>query len=675
MAFIVVLGIVVDDAIVVGENTYTEQERTGEKLRGAIRGAQQIVVPVTFGVLTTIAAFAPLLFIPGPMGRMTRVVPIIVISCLLFSLLESMFILPAHLGHGKKPLNEGPTTRVSMAWKRFQGRVAGALSTLINDYYAPLLERAIEWRYLTVAIALSLLVITGGLSLGGHLKFTFIEEVEADFIIASLTMNQGTPASVTEAAIERMEAALEELRAEVDAERPGPSVFPHVMTSVGLHSLSGTRSPVRGGGTSAGNLGQMQVEVAANRGRNLAVPELARRWREKVGDIPGAEELLFESSLFSAGSPLEVRLVGNDLDALRDAANHVKERLASYAGVYDVNDSFRGGKLELEYQILPSAEALGITLADLARQLRQAFYGAEAQSIQRGRDEVKVMVRYPADERRSLTDVEQMRIRRPDGTEVPFHRVARSELTTGFSAIRHVDRQRVVSVTADIDDDVANANEIVADLKKTTLGETLKAFPGISASFEGEQSEQRDFTRAMRLGLTAALFVIYVLLAVPLGSYVQPLIIMSAIPFGFVGAAWGHLLLGHNLTMYSVIGLVALSGVVVNASLVFVDYVNHLIADGADLKEAVCEAGRARFRAILLTSLTTFAGLTPMMLETSMQAQFMIPMAISLAFGVLFASFITLFLVPSVYLVLEDIMGLLSRSKSRIAGRDATTPA
>ncbi len=672
MAFIVVLGIVVDDAIVVGENTHTEQERSGEKLRGAIRGAQQIVVPVTFGVLTTIAAFAPLLFIPGPMGRMTRVVPVIVISCLIFSLIESMFILPAHLGHGKKPLADGPTTRVSKAWKRFQDGIARGLSRFIDNGYGPVLQKAMRWRYLTVSIAVSLLLITSGLTLGGHLKFVFIEEVEADIIIASLTMNPGTPATVTAATLERMESALEALRDEVDAANPdGPTVFPHVMTSVAAQPMRGSQSPIGGGGASASNLGQMQVEVVGFHDRDVAVPELARRWREKLGPVPGVDELKFESSLFSAGSPLEIRLVGSDLDALRAAAKQVKQQLSAYAGVYEVNDSFRGGKQELAYQIRPSAEALGITLHDLAQQLRQAFYGAEAQSVQRGRDEVKVMVRYPEAERRSLTDVEQMRIRRPDGTEVPFHRVAESDLTTGFSTIGHVDRKRVVTVTANVDAAVANTNEIVRDLQGGSLSETLSAFPGIQFSFEGEQSEQRDFTRAMSIGLLSALFVIYVLLAIPLGSYVQPFIIMSAIPFGFVGAAWGHLVLGHNLTMYSVIGLVALSGVVVNASLVLVDYVNGLVKDGLPIPEAVAQAGRARFRAILLTSLTTFAGLTPMMLETSIQAQFMIPMAISIAFGVLFASLITLFLVPAVYLVLEDVRTAIERVRSGRAGRTA----
>jgi len=418
------------------------------------------------------------------------------------------------------------------------------------------------------------------------------------------------------------------------------------------------------------------VEVVGFRQRAVGVEELTRRWREKAGSFPGVEELTFESSLVIIGSPIEIELSGPDLDSLRHAAGAVKEHLASYPGVFDIADTFRGGKQELEYQILPSAEALGLTLEDLARQLRQAFYGEEAQSLQRGRDEVKVMVRYPASQRRSLGDVEHMRIRSADGSEVPFESVARARLETGFSTIRHMDGRRVVSVTADVDQSMANANEIVRELRGGALDHVLEPWFGVRYSFEGEQAEQREFLSAMAFGYAIALLVIYTLLAIPLGSYFQPLIIMTAIPFGLVGAAWGHVLLGYNFTMYSVLGLVALSGVVVNASLVLVDYVNRRIAAGASLGQAVRDSARDRFRPILLTSLTTFAGLTPLMMEQSMQGKFMIPMAISIAFGVIFSSAITLFLVPCSYLILEDLLGLLRRSeppavRPRVArGRD-----
>jgi len=673
MGFIVVLGIVVDDAIVVGENTYTEQLRTGNKLAGAIRGAQGIAVPVFFGVFTTIAAFAPMLFIPGSMGKLTSVLPTVVIACLIFSLVEAMFVLPAHLGHGRSRPNDEPTNGVSLRWRTFQDRVAHGLDTLIEHYYRPALEWCLEWRYLTIAAAVSLLLFSVGLLAGGWLRFTFQEPVEGDVISATLTMAPGTPVEETARAIEYLQTTAREVQAEADAESGGEggSIFLHMMATVGEQPSSRHAGPLpnlAGSGSSA-NVGEMQVELIGPEHRTIGTNEMQRRWRERVGQIAGAEELSFHNSLITAGLPIELELRGNDLESLRQAAGDLKERLAAYPGVFDIADSFRGGKQELQFRILPSAEALGVSLQDVGRQVRQAFHGEEAQRLQRGRDEVKVMVRYPAARRRSLGDVEAMRIRTREGDEVPFTSVAAAELGRGFSAIRRVDRQRVVTVTADVDVAVANANEIVAELEESVLPDLLASYPGVHHSFEGEQAEQRMFMTAMMRGQVLAFLVIYALLAVPLRSYIQPLIIMTAIPFGLVGAIAGHLLLGYDFSMYSIIGFVALSGVVVNASLVLVDHVNRLRSQGARLAEAVRDAGRARLRAIMLTSLTTFVGLSPMMLERSMSARFMIPMAIALGFGVIFASLITLFFVPCAHLVVEDV-ALLLRGR-----RDSRAPA
>ena len=360
-----------------------------------------------------------------------------------------------------------------------------------------------------------------------------------------------------------------------------------------------------------------------------------------------------------------MELRGQDLDELREGAERLRARLERYPGVIDVADSVRGGMRELEIEILPSAEALGLSVQDLGRQVRQAFLGHEAQRIQRGRDDVPVMLRYPRSERRSLAGLERMRIRTADGSAVPFSAVARATLGEGYATIRRTDRQRVVSVTADVDPGVANANEVVAALKQRDLPEIRADFPGVEFSFEGEQREQSEFLSSLARGWAIALLVVYALLAVPLRSYAQPLIIMSAIPFGLVGAAWGHLCLGYDFSMMSVIGLVALSGVVVNDSLVLVDRVNRERGKGLGLHEALVAAGTARFRAILLTSLTTFAGLTPLMLESSMQARMLIPMGISLAFGVIFATLITLLLVPCTYLILEDAASALSALRQR----------
>ena len=674
MAFIVVLGIVVDDAIVVGENTCTEQAKGGSALAGAIRGVQGVALPVVFGVLTTMAAFAPMLFIPGPMGRITRVIPIVVCACLFFSLLESLFVLPSHLGHGQGQTDAPPRHRVAATWRRFQDAIARSLARFIAETYRPFLERALARRYLTAAAGLSILVVTAGLLAGGHLRFVFQPDVEGDVTVAYVNMPLGTPTEVTSEAVHQIEQAANALRQELDAERDldhEGSIFAHMLTSLGhqpyrLKQATGPSAYAAARGMVGAHLGEVQIEVVGSEARSIPVAEITRRWRERTGQIAGAEELTFASTILSAGSAVAVQLSGHDLDSLRDAARELRHALAEYPGVLDISDSFRGGKQELDLEILPEAEALGISRADLGRQVRQAFYGHEAQRVQRGRDDVRVMVRYPAADRHSLGDLEQMRIRAADGSAVPFSLVASAHLGEGFSTISRVSRRRVVTVSAEVDPSVTNANDVVADRQKGVLPGILATHPGVHFSFEGEQREQSEFLEHLGRGWLTALLVIYALLAVPLRSYLQPLIIMSAIPFGLVGAVWGHVLLGHDFSMFSLIGLVALSGVVVNDSLVMVDYVNERVRQGTPIETALREAGGARFRAILLTSLTTFVGLTPLMAETSVQAQMLIPMAISLAFGVIFATSITLVLVPAATLILDDWM----RALRRVLGRE-----
>ncbi|MGH0037155.1 MAG: efflux RND transporter permease subunit [Myxococcota bacterium] len=661
MAFIVVLGIVVDDAIIVGENVHTQQaaDPSAPPLRGAVDGAVGVATPVIFGVLTTVAAFAPMFFVPGPMGRVATVIPAIVSLCLLFSLLESLFILPAHLGHGSR-VDAPARSRVSATWRRFQEGIARRLGGFIERRYRPFLEACLANRYLTVATGLAVLMFTAGLLGGGWIQFVFQPDVEGDVTVGYVTMPQGTSSRATERAVAQVEAAAAAVSADLEARGEGP-VFAHVTTTVGQqpYRVKQANSPAAMAAAKSigGHLGEVQIEVVDAEERNVSVALLTQLWREKAGQIPGAEELSFTSTIMSAGAPVEIELSGPDLTRLRSAAEDVKEALAAYPGVIDLRDSFRGGQQQLELDILPSAEALGLSLHDLGNQVRQAFYGHEVQRVQRGRDDVRVMVRYPIEERRSLGDLENMRIRTADGEAVPFAAVAEASLQRGFSTISRVDRRRVISVTADIDPAVANANEILAQFRREELPQIAAIHSSVQVSFEGEQREQREFLSALGKGWLLALFAIYALLAIPLRSYLQPLIIMSAIPFGLVGAVWGHVLLGHDFSMFSLVGVVALSGVVVNDSLVLVDFVNRRRAEGARLHEALVDAGSARFRAILLTSLTTFAGLTPLLLETSAQAQMLIPMGISLAFGVIFATVITLLLVPSFYLVLEDLLG------------------
>ncbi|MDJ0865174.1 MAG: efflux RND transporter permease subunit [Myxococcota bacterium] len=663
-AFIVVLGILVDDAVVVGENIYSHQQQGESRLQGAIAGAQNVSVPVIFGVLTTVAAFLPLLMVPGPMGQVFSVLATVVIACLAFSLIESQLVLPAHLAHGRDRPGRVARSPFQRRWKRVQAFFGSALERLAAGPYRALLEQALRWRYATIATAVALLLLTVGVIASGRMHFSFFPPVEADYLAAWLTMPQGTPFEVTEEAAQQLEDSVAALRAAVDPEfaRPGESLVEHVLASVGAQPFRDRQSqgPTGFGRRVAGgaHLAEVVLELTPSEQRAISTSDVANRWREIVGEIPGAVELVFASDLFSAGQPIYVRLQGADTGALRAAAARLKQELAAYPGVIDIADSFRAGKQELKLRIEPSAEQLGLTMHDLARQMRQAFYGEEAQRIQRGRDDVRVMVRYPEAQRRSLGDVENVRIRAPDGTEVPFGTVAQAELGRGFATIRRADRMRVVNVTANVDRNLTTANDVLRDLQKRALPPILADYPSVSYSLEGEQREQRRAFAGLGRAYVLALLAIFALLAVPLRSYAQPLIIMSVIPFGLVGAIGGHLLMGKGLSFMSVVGIVALSGVVVNASLVLVHAVNGRRERGLRLHSAVVESGIARFRPIVLTSLTTFAGLTPLMLERSVQAQFLIPMAISLAFGVLFATTITLLVVPCGYLVLEDLRGL-----------------
>jgi multidrug efflux pump subunit AcrB len=403
------------------------------------------------------------------------------------------------------------------------------------------------------------------------------------------------------------------------------------------------------------HLAQVRVQLLEGEQRDVSAGHLANLWREKAGVIPDAESVTFQSALFSAGNPVEVHLSLDDHDQLLAAADELKEELQGYPGVFDVSDSFLPGKEEMQLKLKLAARSLGLTLDDLARQVRHAFYGAEALRLQRDQDEVKVMVRYTEPERKSLGNLEEMRIRTPDGSEVPFSQVAEVQMEQGYASIQRAQRLRVIKVTADVDETVANANEVRVDLEKGFLPQLKYMYPGLRYTIEGEGKEQKESMADVMRGFVIALFGIYALLAIPFRSFTQPFIVMSAIPFGMIGAVFGHLVMGHNLSLLSMFGIVGLAGVVVNDSLVLIDATNRIRGQGNGAHDAITTAGALRFRAIILTSLTTFAGLTPMLLERSLQAQFLIPMAISLGFGVLFGTGITLLLVPSLYMILEDI--------------------
>jgi multidrug efflux pump subunit AcrB len=676
-AFIVVLGIVVDDAIVVGENIFNYLEKGMKPLDAAIRGVREMAMPVTFAIITTVAAFAPLLFVAGNMGRVMRQIPVVVIAVLLMSLVEALLILPAHLSGEGKIFNRlvgpflGPIEKV-------QGAVQGRLQWWISVVYRKSLDFALEWRYLTVAIALVFLFLSVSLVAGGFLKFSFMPRVDSDNMIASLTMPQGTPVSQTESILARIEAGAEALARDFDEGQPdgSPSIIRHISTTVGQQPSSSGGGPMaqRSSGGDSSHLGEVNVELLGAENRDIGSAELVSRWREIVGEVPGAVSLTFKANLFSAGDPVSVQLAHRNFDTLLAAVERLKTVIAEYPGTKDVADSFLPGKKELKLTLTPEGRAAGLTLSDLARQVRAGFYGQEVQRIQRGRDDIRVMVRYPEAERRSRGDIDAMRVRLPGGAEVPFTTVALVEEGRGYAVINRTDRRRVVTVSSDVEEDIANANEISADLRANVLPNLVKEYPGLTFDFEGEQRQQTESLDSMKINFLVAQLAIFALLAIPFKSYAQPLIIMSAIPFGLVGAVFGHMLMGLDLTMLSMFGMVALTGVVVNDSLILIDLINRMRADGATIDQAIRESGERRFRPILLTTATTFLGLTPMIFETSMQAKFLIPMAVSLGYGIVFATAITLILIPTLYRILEDLKALFGATEEEVrVSRQVTT--
>jgi len=657
-AFIMVLGIVVDDAIIIGENIYRKQEEGLRPLPSAVQGTLEVGRPVIFSVLTTVVAFWPLLMASGTTGKIMRNIPIVVILVLLASLVESLLILPAHLNRSaRKRLRPLPTAageKPSVRW----------LKWVIAHPYARLVDFCVRWRYATGAGGIALLIVSLGFWQSGWIQFTFFPKVEGNTMRAYITMPTGTPVERTREVVNHVEQAARRVLEDAEQDRPagGPPLLEYSLSLIGRHTGRG--------GTigSGGHLGQVWINLLESERREISTRALARRWRQKIGTVPDAESISFRSEIHSAGNPIEVHLSAEDPAQVLAAADALKAELQRYPGVFDVADSYLPGKEELQLRLKPAARSLGLSLDDLARQVRHAFYGAEAMRFQRDKDEVKVLVRYPEAERRSIGYIERMRIRTSDGNVVPFRQVAQVRIEQGYTAIERAQRKRVIKVTADVDEGVSNANRVRGVLTRDVLPDLQRRFFGLRYVIEGEGKEQKEAFGDVFKGFAMALFGIYALLAIPFRSFTQPFIVMAAIPFGFVGAVIGHLLMGFNLSILSLFGMVGLAGVVVNDSLVLVYTANRLKTEGRTATAAVTQAGGLRFRAVILTSLTTFVGLTPMLLEKSVQAQFLIPMAVSLGFGVMFSTAITLLLVPCGYVIHKDVLDLLGKIKNRWLG-------
>ncbi|WP_199611541.1 efflux RND transporter permease subunit [Flocculibacter collagenilyticus] len=644
--FILVLGIVVDDAIIIGESAYSEIEKKGLSTDSVIAGTKRVAMPATFGVLTTIAAFTPMVMVSGPQGAIWEAIALVVMLSLAFSLVESKLILPAHLAHMR--LKQTNKTDKPSFGKRLRTGVATKLKTFVETKYRPFLVKSIQYRYTTLATFVGVFVLVIGMIAGGFVRFVMFPNIPSDFVEGNITMMEGTSEESTNAAIIKLQDALLEMDKDFEKEFGEPVV---------KHYLAFNQSATSG---------EMVVELKKGEDREIDGFEIVRRWREKVPEIPGLKNLTFNAGINNGGgADVSFRLQGKSLPVLRQAAEELKEKLATYEGINDINDSVSGGNDELILKVKPEAEALGLSLASIARQVRYGFYGAEAQRVQRDGEEIKVMVRYPREERSSISNLESMMIRTANGDEVPFSTVAEFEMQPSYSTITRIDGQRSITVSAAADKDKIEPGSVVREINAEFLPQLTEKYAGVSTALEGQSKDEQDSIIQLAKAALLALFMIYALMAIPLKSYSQPLIIMSVIPFGLIGALVGHLLLGLSMSMLSMFGIIALAGVVVNDSLIMVDFVNKGRAAGMSIRDAAVEAGTQRFRAIILTSLTTFFGLTPIVFEKSLQAQIVIPMAVSLAFGIVFATVITLVLIPSLYIILDDFKGLFRNKKPK----------
>jgi multidrug efflux pump subunit AcrB len=654
-ALIVVLGIVVDDAIIVGESIFTRQNRGEQDEEAAVGGVGDVRAPVTIGVLTTVAAFAPLLFVTGTLGQILRVIPVVVIAVILVSLLEAYLILPAHLSSSKR-WSTGPVAWISTRFSRL-------LERFVDRVLTPLITRCLAYRYLSLACFVGILLVSVGVYRGGFLKFDFFPAIEGENVTVNLTMPVGTSFADTRRYAEGMLQAARRVQKGV-REQGGGGLYEGVVLVVG-QTISEARPGREGGEDRGSNRAQLQVKLVDPEERSLSARQVETRLREEIGTVPGAEEIVYESSLVRPGPDINIELGHPDTDKLAKASEMLMEKMGTISGLVEISDTLKRGKREYVFSITKAGLAAGLTPTSLGEQLRSSFFGREVHRIQRSSSELKVMVRYPEGEREDIESIHEMRVRLPDGSSAPLRTVADIAERVSLATIERANGQRVSNVTADTDVSRITANEAVPMIFGRILPELKSRFPELDASLQGESRDRREDLAALGRNMIIGLMVIFVMLGSLLRSYAQPLIILSVVPFGIVGAFAGHLLLGYNLSFISLFGIVALTGVLVNDSVVLIDYYNRLRALGESVGDALVDAVKRRFRPILLTTVTTSMGLLPILLETSLQARFLIPMAISLAFGLMFGTVIILFLVPSLAAILEDLKRLGRRAPPR----------
>ncbi|MCR9295391.1 MAG: efflux RND transporter permease subunit [bacterium] len=654
-AFVMALGIVVDDAIVVGENVFSHRQMGKSYLEAAIDGTVEVVPSVTTAVATTMVAFAPLLFVSGTMGKFSAVMPAAIMAMLAVSLVECVTILPCHLAYKEsiffKIIDTAlfvfrPLLKVAGAANRL---ASGGLEWYIRKIYVPTLEWALNHRIIVVAGCATALLLTGGMYRSGIIKYSIFPRVDGNTLNATVVFPDGTPESVTLAATKKCEDAFWEL-AEEYAQRGNP-IAKNSYRVVGA-TVSGGGPGGSGVASSGGHRGSVEIELINSEDRGVHSRIIVDQWRQKVGLIAGAEELTLGTRSFGpGGTPIEFKLLGpaSAVDSLEQAVERSKQKLAEYQGVYDIKDDSVPGKWEYRFRIKPEAFAMGVRTADLAETVRAAYYGEEVQRVQRGRHEVKIMVTYPRQDRKLLANFDEIRVRLEDGVERPITELAEVDIVRSYSEINRIDQARSITVSSNLDETVGNAEEIVADLQASFVPELLRDYPDLRVRWEGQQEQRMESMGSLFNGFIVALLIMFVLLAIEFKSAAQPILVMLIIPFGMLGAVIGHVIMGLPLTLFSFYGIIALTGIVVNDSIVLIDFINSRVRAGVPVTEAIHDAGIRRFRPVLLTTITTIGGLMPILLESSIQAQILIPMATSIAFGEFFATIVVLYLVPVSY--------------------------
>ena len=653
---IMVLGIVVDDAIVVGEAIYFHRKQGEPPIKAAVEGVCEVGMPVIAAVTTSIVTLVPLFYIGGIMGKFISIMPAVVIACLAVSLLECLILLPAHLSHLPNPdsknNNLNPLTRRLEVVHRL---TSSGMEWFVARIYTPLLSKALYWRYILLCIAISILLLSIGLVKGGILKFEVFPEVDGFIMTSTVDFPSGTPSDVTKQAIEQIDAALLRL-AEQTKTRSGDPLIEDRMAMIG--------QTMEGIPRSGPHLGSVQAILLDSKRRGIHTKDLMVQWEKEIGPIPGVKSMTFAGlEAGPPGAPIEVWLQGRDMNDILAATDDLMDRLRMFEGVYQIRSDFSPGKNEMRLELKPEARTLGLTVDDLARQVYAGYYGDEAVRLQRGRDDIRIKVRYTANERRRISDFEKIRIRTRNGHEVPLMSVADISFAPGYSTITRTDGMRRVAVSADVDTNKANANEIFSELSSNFFTQLKRQYPGLNVALQGEQKKMRESFDSLFVGYPLAILGIFIIIATMFRSYAQPFIIMFTVPFGIIGAVFGHLLLGYNLSIMSIFGIVALTGVVVNDGIVLIERVNENIAEGMSFFDAILSGGARRFRAIVLTSLSTVGGLAPLIMETDLQAKFLIPMALSMAAGIAFATVLTLVLVPSLMVLLSDARLLVHRLK------------